>query len=72
MQTFVVPLNKGKNEIYFSIPDNILQKRLRKLDIVEIKRQKLSKFNHIYFNLTKLNPNKKINNLNQIHFFGLI
>ncbi len=38
MQSFVVPLNIGKNEIYFSVRDNILQKRLRKLDIVEIKK----------------------------------
>ncbi len=38
MQSFVVPLNMGKNEIYFSVRDNILQKRLRKLDIVEIKK----------------------------------
>jgi hypothetical protein len=38
MQSFVVPLNIGKNEIYFSARDNIPQKRLRKLDIVEIKK----------------------------------
>jgi GWxTD domain-containing protein len=38
LQTFVVPLNEGKNEIYFSVRDNILQKRLRKLDIIEIKK----------------------------------
>jgi GWxTD domain-containing protein len=38
MQSFFVPLNIGKNEIYFSVRDNILQKRLRKLDIVEIKK----------------------------------
>jgi GWxTD domain-containing protein len=38
MQSFVVPLNIGKNEIYFSVRDNIPQKRLRKLDIVEIKK----------------------------------
>jgi GWxTD domain-containing protein len=38
MQSFVVPLNIGKNEIYFSVRDNILQKRLRKLDIIEIKK----------------------------------
>jgi len=38
MESFVVPLNKGKNEIYFSVRDNISQKRLRKLDIVEIKK----------------------------------
>lgn len=37
-QSFFVPLNIGKNEIYFSVRDNILQKRLRKLDIVEIKK----------------------------------
>jgi GWxTD domain-containing protein len=38
MQSFFVPLNLGKNEIYFSVRDNILQKRLRKLDIVDIKK----------------------------------
>ena len=38
MQSFFVPLNIGKNEIYFSVRDNILQKRLRKLDIVDIKK----------------------------------
>jgi len=38
MQSFFVPLNIGKNEIYFSVRDNIQQKRLRKLDIVEIKK----------------------------------
>ena len=38
MQSFFVPLNIGKNEIYFSVRDNIRQKRLRKLDIVEIKK----------------------------------
>jgi GWxTD domain-containing protein len=38
MQSFFVPLNIGKNEIYFSVRDNIVQKRLRKLDIVEIKK----------------------------------
>jgi len=38
MESFVVPLNIGKNEIYFSVRDNIQQKRLRKLDIVEIKK----------------------------------
>jgi len=38
MQSFVVPLNIGKNEIYFLVRDNILQKRLRKLDIIEIKK----------------------------------
>ena len=38
MESFVVPLSKGKNEIYFSVRDNILQKRLRKLDIIEIKK----------------------------------
>jgi GWxTD domain-containing protein len=37
-ESFFVPLNKGKNEIYFSVRDNISQKRLRKLDIVEIKK----------------------------------
>jgi len=38
MESFFVPLNIGKNEIYFSVRDNIQQKRLRKLDIVEIKK----------------------------------
>ncbi len=38
METFVVPLNIGKNEIYFSVRDNIRKKRLRKLDIVEIEK----------------------------------
>ena len=33
----IVPLEKGKNEIYFSLRDNVQQKRLRKLDIIEIK-----------------------------------
>ena len=38
MESFFVPLNTGKNEIYFSVRDNIPQKRLRKLEIVEIKK----------------------------------
>ena len=33
-----VPLEKGVNNIYFSLRDNIRQKRLRKLDIVGIKK----------------------------------
>jgi GWxTD domain-containing protein len=33
-----VPLEKGTNKIYFSLRDNIQQKRLRKLDIVKIKQ----------------------------------
>ena len=32
-----VPLDKGTNEIYFSLPDRIQQKRLRKLNIIKIK-----------------------------------
>lgn len=32
-----VPLEKGTNNIYFSLSDNIRQKRLRKLDVVNIK-----------------------------------
>jgi len=35
---WVKNIKNGKNEIYFSVRDNILQKRLRKLDIVEIKK----------------------------------
>ena len=38
VESFFVPLNTGKNEIYFSVRDNIPQKRLRKLEIVEIKK----------------------------------
>jgi len=38
MERFFVPLNIGKNEIYFSVRDNISQKRLRKLEIVAIKK----------------------------------
>jgi len=37
-ESFFVPLTQGKNEIYFSVRDNIQQRRLRKLDIVEIKK----------------------------------
>ena len=33
----MIPLEKGMNRIYFSLRDNIQQKRLRKLDIIEIK-----------------------------------
>ena len=36
-EEIIVPLEKGKNEIYFSLRDNVQQKRLRKLDIIEIK-----------------------------------
>ena len=32
-----VPLEKGTNRIYFSLRDNIQQKRLRKLDVIKIK-----------------------------------
>ena len=32
-----IPLEKGTNKIYFSLRDNIQQKRLRKLDIIKIK-----------------------------------
>jgi len=32
-----IPLEKGTNKIYFSLRDNIQQKRLRKLDIIRIK-----------------------------------
>jgi GWxTD domain-containing protein len=38
IESFFVPLNTEKNEIYFSVRDNISQKRLRKLEIVEIKK----------------------------------
>lgn len=37
-ESFFVPLSKGTNEIYFSVRDNTQQKRLRKLDIVEVKK----------------------------------
>ena len=36
-EDIVVPLEKGTNKIYFSLRDNIQQKRLRKLDIIKIK-----------------------------------
>lgn len=32
-----IPLEKGANNIYFSLRDNIRQKRLRKLDVINIK-----------------------------------
>jgi len=32
-----IPLEKGTNQIYFSLRDNVQQKRLRKLDIIRIK-----------------------------------
>jgi GWxTD domain-containing protein len=37
-ESFSVPLSIGKNEIYFSVRDNIAQKRLRKLDVIEVKK----------------------------------
>ncbi len=33
----MIPLEKGTNRIYFSLHDNIQQKRLRKLDVIKIK-----------------------------------
>jgi hypothetical protein len=36
-EKITVPLEKGTNKIYFSLRDNIQQKRLRKLDIATIK-----------------------------------
>lgn len=33
----MIPLEKGTNRIYFSLRDNIQQKRLRKLDVIKIK-----------------------------------
>lgn len=36
-EMIVIPLEKGTNEIYFSLRDNVIQKRLRKLDIIKIK-----------------------------------
>ncbi|UCC40459.1 MAG: GWxTD domain-containing protein [Candidatus Aminicenantes bacterium] len=36
-EMIMIPLEKGTNEIYFSLRDNILQKRLRKLEIIKIK-----------------------------------
>jgi hypothetical protein len=32
-----IPLEKGTNKIYYTLRDNIQQKRLRKLDIIKIK-----------------------------------
>jgi hypothetical protein len=32
-----IPLEKGANNIYFSLRDNIRQRRLRKLDVINIK-----------------------------------
>lgn len=37
-EMIVIPLEKGTNEIYFSLRDDILQKRLRKLEIIKIKK----------------------------------
>jgi len=37
-EEIMIPLEKGTNEIYFSLRDNIQQKRLRKLDIIKIKQ----------------------------------
>jgi len=37
-EEIIVPLEKGTNEVYFSLRDNVQQKRLRKLDIIEIKQ----------------------------------
>ena len=34
----MIPLEKGTNRIYFSAQDNVSQKRLRKLDTIEIKK----------------------------------
>ena len=36
-EMIVIPLEKGRNEVYFSLRDNALQKRLRKLDIIKVK-----------------------------------
>jgi len=36
-ENIMIPLEKGTNEIYFSLRDNIQQKRLRKLEIIKIK-----------------------------------
>jgi GWxTD domain-containing protein len=36
-EMIVVPLEKGTNEICFSLRDNVIQKRLRKLEIIKIK-----------------------------------
>lgn len=33
----IIPLEKGTNQIYFSLRDNVQQKRLRKLEIIRIK-----------------------------------
>ncbi|MDH4270377.1 MAG: GWxTD domain-containing protein [Candidatus Aminicenantes bacterium] len=35
--TFVIPLEKGTNRLYFSVRDNVSQKRLRKLETIRIK-----------------------------------
>ncbi len=37
-EMIMIPLEKGTNKIYFSLRDNILQKRLRKLEIIKIKK----------------------------------
>ena len=34
----MIPLEKGTNKIYFSLRDNIIQKRLRKLEVIKIKK----------------------------------
>ncbi len=36
--TITIPLEKGTNRIYFSARDNVSQKRLRKLETIEIKK----------------------------------
>ncbi len=36
-EVIIIPLEKGANNIYFSLRDNIREKRLRKLDVVNIK-----------------------------------
>ena len=38
IDVIMIPLEKGTNEIYFSLRDNIQQKRLRKLEIIKIKK----------------------------------
>jgi GWxTD domain-containing protein len=37
IEYMMIPLEKGTNQIYFSLHDNIQQKRLRKLDVIKIK-----------------------------------
>ncbi|MFQ6109657.1 MAG: GWxTD domain-containing protein [Candidatus Aminicenantales bacterium] len=36
-EAILIPLEKGTNRVYFSVRDNVRQKRLRKLDIIKIK-----------------------------------